>query len=196
MESKFTVSQAFVESIKLGLKNFLSLLGAMILWSLTIWIPYLNVGTTIAMVTLPAKMSRGAVISPLEIFNGKYRKFMGEFFLVIGLRSIAIFPAYLFMFFPGMVLSFAYSFAALFVVDKGITPGDALSVSNRCTHGYKWKMFFTYLLLYIALGVVGAILALISPFLTIIVILVFMPIVLGAQAFFYGKLTEDIPSLE
>jgi hypothetical protein len=64
MESKFTVSQAFLESIKLGFKNFLSLLGAVILWAITIWIPYLNVGTTVAMVTLPAKMSRGTITRP------------------------------------------------------------------------------------------------------------------------------------
>ncbi len=196
MESKFTVSQAFLESIKLGFKNFLSLLGAVILWAITIWIPYLNVGTTVAMVTLPAKMSRGTIISPLEIFDGKYRKYMGEFFLVTGLKSIVLFPAFLFMYFPGVVMTYAYSFATLFVVDKGINPSEALSVSNRCTHGYKWKMFFTHLLIFIALGIVGGILGAIHPILTIIVLLVFAPILLGAQAFFYGKLTEDIPSLE
>ena len=120
MEANFTVKEAFVEAIKLGLKNFLSLIGAVILWGLTIWIPYLNVGTTIAMVTLPAKMSRGSIISPLEIFDGKYRKYMGEFFLVTGLKLIIMFPAFLFMYFPGLVLQYAFSFATLFVVDKGI----------------------------------------------------------------------------
>jgi hypothetical protein len=118
MESKFTVSQAFLESIKLGFKNFLSLLGAVILWAITIWIPYLNVGTTVAMVTLPAKMSRGTIISPLEIFDGKYRKYMGEFFLVTGLKSIVLFPAFLFMYFPGVVMTYAYSFATLFVASN------------------------------------------------------------------------------
>ena len=57
-------------------------------------------------------------------------------------------------------------------------------------------MFFTHLLIFIALGIVSGILGAIHPILTIIVLLVFAPILLGAQAFFYGKLTEDIPSLE
>ena len=54
MESKFTVSQAFLESIKLGFKIFIVIRCGNSL-AITIWIPYLNVGTTVAMVTLPAK---------------------------------------------------------------------------------------------------------------------------------------------
>ena len=38
-------------------------------------IPYLNVGTTIALVALPAAMSRGEAISPTEILI-RYRKNM------------------------------------------------------------------------------------------------------------------------
>ncbi len=196
MESKFTVLEAFMEAIKLGLMNFFSLLGALILWGLTVWIPYLNVGTTIALVTLPAKISSGRVISPTEIFNAKYRKYMGEFFLVIGLKGIATFPAYLFLFIPGMVLSLAYSLSTLLVIDKGINPSEALSLSNRCTYGYKWKMFFVKILIGIAFGIVGYILVLIEPFLLVIIMLIIMPIMLGAKAFFYGKLAGDIPSLD
>lgn len=46
------------------------MLGATVLWLLTIWIPYLNVGTTIAMATIPIELSKGKVISPLFIFDG------------------------------------------------------------------------------------------------------------------------------
>ena len=72
------------------------MLGATVLWLLTIWIPYLNVGTTIAMNTIPIELSKGKVISPLFIFDGKYRKYMGEYFTLIGLMYLAIIPALFF----------------------------------------------------------------------------------------------------
>lgn len=77
---KITVTGVLSEGIGLGIKNAVSMLGATVLWLLTIWIPYLNVGTTIAMNTIPIELSKGKVISPLFIFDGKYRKYMGEYF--------------------------------------------------------------------------------------------------------------------
>ena len=40
-----TLQDAFV----LGVKNAPSLLAALLLWLVTLWIPYINVGTTIAL---------------------------------------------------------------------------------------------------------------------------------------------------
>lgn len=45
------------EAIQIGLKNLPSLIGAAALYILTIWIPYINVGTTIAMQSIPGKSS-------------------------------------------------------------------------------------------------------------------------------------------
>ncbi len=55
---------------------------AVILWELTIGIPYLNVGTTIGLVGLCARMGRGDAISPTQIFSAEYRKPVGDFLLV------------------------------------------------------------------------------------------------------------------
>lgn len=44
-QRKITVAGVISEGIGLGIKNAISMLGATILWLLTIWIPYLNVGT-------------------------------------------------------------------------------------------------------------------------------------------------------
>lgn len=55
-QRKITVSSVLSEGIGLGLKNAPSLLGAVILWLLTIWIPYINVGTTIAIQTIPIEL--------------------------------------------------------------------------------------------------------------------------------------------
>lgn len=59
---KITVTGVLSEGIGLGIKNAVSMLGATVLWLLTIWIPYLNVGTTIAMNTIPIELSKGKVI--------------------------------------------------------------------------------------------------------------------------------------
>ena len=79
MNKKLDFKELLTNTITIGLKNFPSLIGCVVLWILTIWIPYVNVGTTIAIFTLPAALSKGKIISPLEIFNKKYFKFMGEY---------------------------------------------------------------------------------------------------------------------
>ena len=70
-QRKISVVSVLSEGVGLGLKNAPSLLGAVILWLLTIWVPYINVGTTIAIQTIPIELSKGKVISPLFIFDGK-----------------------------------------------------------------------------------------------------------------------------
>tara|TARA_B100000683_G_C12089305_1_gene390286 strand:- start:84 stop:335 length:252 start_codon:yes stop_codon:yes gene_type:complete len=71
------------EGASLGLRNSLSIIGAYLHYILTIWVPYINVGTTIAIVSLPVSISKGRVISPLVIFYSKYRKNMGTFFYLL-----------------------------------------------------------------------------------------------------------------
>ena len=92
-----TVSTILKDGLGLGLKNFLPLVAVVILYTLTCWIPYLNVGTTIALVSLPAAMSRGEAISPTEIFDGKYRKNMGNFFLLCVFYFLAVVIGILFV---------------------------------------------------------------------------------------------------
>lgn len=145
-----TISSILKGGIEIGLKNFLSLVGALILYILTIWIPYLNVGTTIAMFSIPAALSRGQMISPTEIFDAKYRKNMGNFFLLMSFMSVGFLIGYIFLVIPGIVLSYSWCLALLLLVDKGMNPMQALSESNERTYGHKWTIFFSYLAL--ALG--------------------------------------------
>lgn len=88
MTKKLNMLATIQDGLRIALVNFLSLIAATILYILTIWIPYLNVGTTIAMSSLPAELSKGKVINPLFIFEGKYRRDMGEFFILIALMTI------------------------------------------------------------------------------------------------------------
>lgn len=142
-----SVSRAIVDTYTIALKNIPSVLGAAILWVLTIWVPYINVGTTIALFYgMPLELSRGRVMNPLAIFDGKYRKYMGEFFACIGLMYMSIIPALLFMIVPGIIIMIGWMFALLLLVEKQLNPSEAMLQSTKYTYGYKWTIFFSSLL--------------------------------------------------
>ncbi|MCL2293932.1 MAG: hypothetical protein FWC36_03595 [Spirochaetes bacterium] len=184
------------EGIAIGVKNIGSILVNVILWILTIWIPYLNVGTTIGLTAgIVSKASRGEVIPMTEIFDPKYRKYMGEYFLVSGLVSLGIWTGAVFFIIPGIVIALAWSLAILLVIDKGKNPMEAISLSNSCTYGNKWKMTGIYFLVGLAYIILIAIFGLIP---TLGVLLIFAASVLyifiniGLQASIYKQLTEGI----
>ncbi|MDR2882155.1 MAG: hypothetical protein LBU98_00015 [Alistipes sp.] len=194
MENKITFQGVLSEGIGIGLKNAPSLLGAVILWILTIWIPYINVGTTIAIASIPVALSEGRVISPLFIFDKKYRTIMGEYFMLVGLMAIAIVPAMFFLFVPAMVISMAWCLAIYILIDKQVSPTQAIVQSNKATLGYKWTIFGVQFLLGLAAGIFGSVLALIpyvGPVLNICVIIVMMVAMLGCNGVIYRKLVKE-----
>src|SRR5688572_11645273 len=131
MNPELTVGGIIQNGLLTGLKNATALLGAVALWLLTIWIPYLNVGTTIGLIGLVAAMSKGEVISPTEIFKPQYRERMGEFFLVVAFLGVGVLIGFLFIGVPGIVIGLSWMFAPLLVVDQGINPSEALTRSNE-----------------------------------------------------------------
>ena len=135
------VTEVLKEGLNVGIKNAPSLIVATLLWILTIWIPYINVGTTIAMCSIPVSLSKGEVLSPTFIFDAKFRKKMGDFFILEGLMNMAVLFAMVFLIIPAYVLSYAWSQAIYLLLDKEITSTEALTMSNKLTYGYKWKLF-------------------------------------------------------
>ena len=200
MNQKLAVGATIKDGIAIGSKNIGSILVNVLLWVLTVWIPYLNVGTTIGlMVGIVSKASKGEIISPTEIFNPQYRKYMGEFFLTSGLVGIGVAVATAFFVIPGIVLGYAWSLAVLLAVDKGKNPSEAVSLSNKLTYGNKVRMFGIYLLVSLAFAIVAGLLALILngvPALLVILmfalILFAMFVSLGIQASIYRQLTESV----
>jgi hypothetical protein len=203
--TKLAVGATIQEGIAIGTKNIGPILVNVLLWALTIWIPYINVGTTIGLMAgIVSKASRGEIIPVTEIFDPKYRKYMGEFFLVAGLAWIGIFTGLFFFIIPGIVISLAWSLAILLVVDKGKNPTKALVLSNNCTYGYKWKMSGIYFLNYLIFFVPQLILLGIgqasnNDTVIFITSLIMFPIALfgffvfiGLQASIYRQLTEDV----
>lgn len=195
---KLDILEVLKESLSLALKNILSLIGAVLLWIITIWIPYINVGTTIAIMTIPLELSKGQIISPTFVFDSKYRKRMGEVFILWALIYAAVIAGMLFLFIPGIVISFAFSMAIYILLDRGVNPLQAIKLSNDYTYGNKWRMFFIGLLAGLTIGVISGVLTFIfgrfiilNAIIAMVLMLISTSWSLSINAIFYRELVGD-----
>ena len=191
--SKITVVGIVKDGTEIGIKNLLAVLVNYILFILTCWIPYLNIGTFIGLITMPAKMSKGETLSFTEIFNPVYRKYMGEGFLAIGLMSSGITLGFVFFIIPGIVISIAWSLTLLLVFDKKMDPISAIKKSNDVTYGNKLMIVLGKLIYFILIGIVMSILALIpgiGGLLGFIFLLVAFSLLMGVDAYIYRELAN------
>lgn len=141
------------DAIAIGLKNAPSVIAAVALWLVTIWVPYINVGTTIAITLLPTRLAKGEIVNPLGIFDSKYRRYMGEYFITMGLMVFPILIGLIFMIVPAIVLSIAWTLSYYFLFEKGKNPIQAIKASNDATYGSKWTMFAVQLVVGIIVGI-------------------------------------------
>ena len=199
--NKVSFRLTFAEALEIGVKNAPSIIGCVVLWLLTIWVPYINVGTTIAINMLPIELAKGGVISPLGIFDAKYRKYMGDFLITTGLMIIPVFIASLFMIVPGIVLSIAWSLAYFFLFEKKKNPMQAISASNEATYGSKWTMFFVILVFSIIMGIVYGIFLFVCEaidvaFITFVVMFILLvlaaSIAMAIDASFWKQLKDNV----
>ncbi len=198
MEStqRLDVGQAIKGCFDIGLKNVFPVLGAAVLWIITVWIPYLNIGTTIAFFTvLPVKLAKGESFSPTDIFDAKYRENMTNFFLIMGLVNAAIGFGLLLFVFPAIVLHFAWMLAPVLVVNFGSKPIDAMNESYKATYGSKWAIFFSYLLLGIILAVISLIIVLIGTQVIWLGVILYIALVIVSIALYFGLIAQIIRSL-
>lgn len=198
---KLDFGETLQDSIAIGVKNAPSVIAAVVLFLVTIWIPYINIGTFIAITLLPTQLAKGEVINPLGIFDSKYRRYMGEFLITMGLMVIPIYIAFIFMIIPGIVLSLAWSLAYYFLIEKGKNPIEALKASNDATYGSKWTMFAVALVFGIAAAIVmlifSAICGMINVgFITFVVmfalIVIVMSIGMAINASFWKQLKDNV----
>lgn len=201
MAKKLEIIPTIKEGVSIALVNYLSVICVVVLYVLTIWIPYLNVGTTIAVSALPAEMAKGRVINPLFIFDGKYRRNMGEFFILTALMVGAILVGFLFGIIPGIVIGYAWYIAVILFVDKDMSAIDALHESNKLTYGNKARIFWIEMLLAAILAVVVAVIGFlfgfsedellirVGAFVNALLSIFYVPAMVGVQAAIYKALT-------
>lgn len=202
MNKKLNIIATIKDGVAIALLNYLSLVAAAALYLLTIWIPYLNVGTTIAMCSLPAEMAKGNVVNPLFIFEGRFRRNMGEFFILMALMTGAISVGFMFGIIPGIVISYAWYLAVILFVDKDRNALEALRESNQLTYGNKMRIFLIELVLGLAIGIacgiisgifsIGHVHALetIGTIINVVIIVFAVPAIYGVEASIYKQLTS------
>ena len=187
---KLEIKKTIMDAIQYGLKNVGPLILMVILYVVTIWIPYLNVGTTIGFYKSIIKIGKGEVINPLAIFDKEnFKVNLGEFFLLIGLLSVGISAATIFMFIPGIVMGLAWGFAVYFFLNKGLSPVKAMKVSYKVTDGEKWTIFWITFILTLCFSILSAIFAMIPKVGMIFVVLlylVFMAVYVAVDGVMYA----------
>ena len=191
---KLDIILTIKEGFTVGVTSMIPIFVNILLWVLTIWIPYINVGTTIGLwAGIVSKASRRESIPITEIFNPVYRRRMGEYFLTSGMVGIGVGAGLVFFIIPGIVISTAWSLAILLVIDKGKNPSEALTLSNDYTYGNKGRIFCVYILVFLASAIVGFVLGLIpvvGKFLAFAVFIVTMFAIIGFKASIYRQLSE------
>ncbi len=146
-EINLNVGTIIGSAFSIGFKYFFPLLGCFILWIITIWIPYLNIGTTIALYGIVVKMAKNESFGIGEIFRPEYRQIFPEFFLLLGLSAVGIYFSAIFFIIPALVLSIAWLLSYFLLIDKKMGVIEALKESNRLTNGYKWDIFGGFVIL-------------------------------------------------
>lgn len=198
---ELTIGNVVKESIAKGLKNLIPLLVNALLWILTLWIPYFNIGTTIGLfVGIMTKIAKDEPLSFTEIFDKKYRKNIGEFILTSAFCYLGEAVGALFFIIPSIVISVAWSLAIPLVIDKEYNPSEALTVSNNLTYGHKWTIFWSYfilsIVLFIAFGILssilGMILGLLGALVKIVGLAAVISIQISAQSVIYNTLSSNL----
>lgn len=190
---KLDIMKTIREGVSYGIRNFFPLFLMVILFFLTFWIPYLNVGTSIGLYKAVISIGRGETVDPLSIFNKDNFKNLGNLFLLMGFISIGTLAAAAFLFLPAIVISIAWGFAIYFLIDKHVSPLKALLLSYDSTFGNKWRIFFTGLLCGIIIGVVCALLGLIpkvGPVLAAIAVILSVVILVAIEGVMYDFFSQ------
>jgi len=199
--TKLEVGDIVSNAFSKGLANVLPLFVNALLWALTIWVPYLNVGTTIGLMTgIMGKMAAGEPLSMTEIFNPAYRKYMGQWFLVSIFVGLGVLMGFGFIIIPGIVISISWMFAPILVVNKGMSPMDAIQKSTEMVDGNHFAIFISQVVITILIGIVVGILGglfismpnlmFVWVILYFVAIAVALAIFLSAAAYMYQKLSK------
>ena len=153
--TQLTIGGIISNSFGLAIKNAGSILLIMLVYILTIWIPYINLGTSIAMYAFVIAMARNEAFTVGELFSCKYRKLMGPILLLFGMSFLAIVFGLLWFVVPGIVVALAWGQASYLIVDKNLDPMEALKASYKITYGKKWTIFLSAFILTILFTLIG-----------------------------------------
>jgi|TARA_B100001540_G_scaffold284019_1_gene275990 hypothetical protein len=197
----FTVGNIINNSFSIGLANIGPIVLVLLVYYLTIWIPYINLGTSIATIAMAISIARNESFTVEALFSHKYRKLIGPMFLLWGISLVAILLGFLFLIIPGLILAMAWSLAPYLIIDKNLDVMDALKVSYKITYGKKGILFLSAILLSLIQNIGNVIVSTIvwAPQIMVIgvigealFLIVFTAIWVGFMGYVYNQLSRDI----
>lgn len=195
---KLEVIPTLTEACQLGIKNVVPLILTVLLYFITVWIPYLNVGTTVGLYRIVIDLSKGKTVDPLSLFKKENFENMGGFFLMLGFLTLGVSTAMLFLFVPGIVMGIAWSFAIYIFLEKKASPMKALMLSDKATYGEKWTIFFITLLFGFAVGLVSGVLGLIpivGGVFVFVIVIAAAAISVALEAVMYRHFSEKVDAI-
>lgn len=137
----------------------------------------------------------GVIKITLKIYDGQKPEFDllwsgGSIFLnyFIGslLYSLIVIGGILLLIIPGIIWSVKYSFVTYLIVDKGMSPNEALHKSGEITNGSKWQLFWFGIVLGL-INIVGALIFFVGLLFTI-------PLTMLAMTYVYRRLLGQTPA--
>ena len=192
---KLEVIPTLTEACRLGIQNVVPLILTVVLYMLTFWIPYLNVGTTVGLYRIIIDLSKGETVDPLSIFKKENFENMGGFFLMLGFLTLGTTAAMAFMLIPAIIMGIAWGYAIYIFLEKKVSPLKALMLSDKATYGEKWTIFFISLLFGIVAGVLCGIFSAIPKVGIVFVILIVIclcAVAVALEAVLYRHFSEKI----
>ncbi len=89
---------------------------AVLLWLVTLWVPFINIGTTIALFTWPVWMAAGRKLSAIDIFSGVHRE---RLFGLLRLHGIVAASSFVLLLVMGLALGRMYMMNLLAGLPEG-----------------------------------------------------------------------------
>ena len=120
------IAAAAADTFAIATRHAPSIIAAVILFLLTLWVPYVNLGTLIALTLLPVRLARDERIEALSIFRSEYRRRMGDFLLTAALKQAALALGTALLVIPGVVLALAWKPAYWCLAEHDKSPLEAI----------------------------------------------------------------------
>ena len=148
------------------------------------------------MMTIPGRLAKGEIISPLFIFDDKYRKDFSAFFLLMAFIYLVTLVGLFFMIIPAFIISISLMLSTYILVDFDKSPTDAMKLSNQATYGHKWEIFGIQILLSFIISMLGVIIGFIAgklgnvtgAILLMLFVVCMMPFNMGVNSVIYRTL--------
>ena len=136
------IAAAAADTFAIATRHAPSIIAAVILFLLTLWVPYVNLGTLIALTLLPVRLARDERIEALSIFRSEYRRRMGDFLLTAALKLAALTLGTALLVIPGIVLALAWKPAYWCLAEHDKSPLEAIRAAEAAT----FALFFAFTL--------------------------------------------------